>query len=191
MAIVIGNLRIGNLWKSQTEIFHLVISHVNRYPKMQVYDVYKMLYQGALGPAHAIQSASAFESRLFDEMSKVQLDENVPLWENIRPDGAVVRINLAKFKAKTGDPVALSTICLWTASTFESDVEDLHHAWNGFIAMCRENRMRKFALEEVEEFTSFLESNHFPPVHHSRIYQETYHPAYRLVRREFLAIVGG
>jgi hypothetical protein len=61
VAINIGSVTIGNLWKSQTELFSLVISHMNRYPAMEVQDVYTLIYQGAMGAVYLSADAGEFE----------------------------------------------------------------------------------------------------------------------------------
>jgi hypothetical protein len=40
--------------------------------------------------------------------------------------------------------------------------------------------------EEIEAFFEEMESQDFPAVHHSEIYQQYYHPAYRVVAMQFL-----
>ncbi len=189
MAFVVGNLKIGNIWKMQTEVFNLIISHFNRYPKMEIQDVYKLLYQGALGPEHIIDSQESFEARLKKELEEMEpLAGDIPLWENIRPDGELVRINLAPFRAKGGTEQNLATLCFWTASSFNGVRNDLIDAWNTFGRICGDNRIRKFSSENYSTYSSFLEKNNYPAVSHSEIYRNSYHPAYRLVRREFLAL---
>lgn len=190
MALVIGNLRLGNLWKLQTEVFNLVISHYNRYPEMEIEDVYKLLYQGAVGPEHAINSPEIFENSLAREMEEMDAgNKSIPLWENIRPDGELVRTNLAPYKVRGGNAEALSTLCLWTASSFKGQKGDLREAWHTFQKICSDNRIRKFTLENFAILNEFLEKSDFPPVHHSKSYRNAYRPAYRLVRREFLSVL--
>ena len=74
MAINIGSVTIGNLWKSQTELFNLVIRHMNRYPVMEVQDVYTLIYQGAVGADHLSADAGGFEERLIKEFEEARAD---------------------------------------------------------------------------------------------------------------------
>ena len=115
MAINIGKVTIGNLWKSQTELFNLVISHLNRYPDMEVQDVYTLIYQGAMGVGYYSADADGFEERLIKEFEEIKEDEKKLLWETIRPDGELVRVHMSALKARGGQPQALSTLCMWTA----------------------------------------------------------------------------
>jgi len=189
VAINIGNVTIGNLWKSQTELFNLVISHMNRYPAMEVQDVYTLIYQGAMGAVHLSAGAGGFEERLIKEFKEAKADEKQALWETIRPDGELVRVHIGALKARGGQPQALSTLCLWTASIFEGDKVDLMDGWETFQHLCRDNRLRKFPGKEISEFTKWAQKNKYPSARHSAAFREAYDPHYRLVRREFLNIL--
>ena len=186
MALVIGQIKLGNLWRSQTEILNLVVSHIHRYPELEVRDVYKLLYQGAMGQEHLMNDAPRFEQRLTEEFESVSGNDNAPLWENLRPDGEIVRLNLAPYKIRNGNPGTLYTLCLWTASSFKGNSEDLKMSWETFNKLCNEGRLRKFDPEELSKLNEWLERHDYPPIHHSDRYRQAYQPAYRLIRREFL-----
>ena len=189
MAINIGSVTIGNLWKSQTELFNLVISHMSKYPVMEVQDVYTLIYQGAMGAAHLSTDASGFEELLIKEFEEANADEKQALWETIRPDGELVRVHIAALKARGGQPQALSTLCMWTASIFKGDKVDLMDGWDTFQYLCRYNRLRKFPEVEISQFTKWAQKNKYPSTRHSTAFRDAYHPHYWLVRREFLNIL--
>jgi len=189
VAINIGKVTIGNLWKSQTELFNLVISHLNRYPDMEVQDVYTLIYQGAMGAGYYSADEDGFEERLAKEFEETKEDEKKPLWETIRPDGELVRVNMSALKARGGQPQALSTLCLWTASIFQGDEQDLMDGWTTFWHVCQDNRLSKFPEVEIAEFDEWIKKNKYPSTHHSVVFRKAYDPHYRLVRREFLNIL--
>jgi len=189
VAINIGNVTIGNLWKSQTDLFNLLISHLNRYPAMEVQDVYTLIHQGAMGAGHLSGDTVGFNERLIKEFEETEADEKQALWETIRPDGELVRVHIAALKARGGQPESLSTLCLWTASIFKEAKEDLMDGWDTFQHLCRDNRLRKFPENEISEFTEWAEKNKYPSTRHSAAFRDAYHPHYRLVMREFLNIL--
>ena len=189
VALGLAHWMNGDGWRSQTEILKLITSHINRYPLIQIQDVYKLLYQGTMGIDHFFPSSQVFEERLFNEMGTVQADETLPLWEPIRPDGKVVRLNLAAYKAKTNDIAALATLGFWTADLFKGNREDLKTAWNTFQRLCHTHRIQKFPPDELDQFHRQIEKNKYLPVHHSEVYRQAYKPAYRLISREFLGAV--
>ncbi len=189
MAINIGKVTIGNLWKSHTEVFNLLISHLNRYPDMEIQDAYVLIYQGAMGPYYYSADPKEFEERLLHEFEETEPNEKQALWETIRPDGELVRVNFAVLKARDGKPLALSALCTWTASIFKKDKEDLTNGWDTLLRLCVDNRCGKFSVVEATEFTDWLVKNDYPSLRHSPAYRDAYHPHYRLIKREFLNIL--
>ena len=125
MAVIIGDIKLGNLWRSHSEIFRLLVGHINRYPQMEIQDVYKLLYQGAMGSEHFLDSFDEFEKDLVNEWDRIEQNDNIPIWENIRPDGQIVRFYLAPFKARGGQAARLLTLCYWSSTLLEGDIEDL------------------------------------------------------------------
>lgn len=189
MAIKIGKVTIGNLWKSHTEVFNLVVWHLNRYPEMEGQDVYTLISQGAMGAAFFTDDGDVFEERLKQEFAEVPPDKEQMLWETIRPDGELVRVHMAALKARGGQMQKLATLSLWTASIFSGDKDDLVSGWITFQHLCAENRLRKFSKEDISTITAWAEKNNYPSTRHSRAYRNAYDPHYRLLKREFLQML--
>jgi hypothetical protein len=169
------------MWNKGNRMIGLIEEHLARRPVMESRDVYKLLYQGVRGPEHIIVSPKAFVERLEEEWDALDLAGNDPLWESIRPDGRLLRLNLRPFKADGGHLDRLVTACLETSRASWGTQADLQQTWEGFAKGCRERLLPGLALDPVESFTSWLEANGFPPVHHSERYRSLYRPAYRLV----------
>ncbi len=189
MAVIIGDLKFGNLWHSNSEVFKLLVTHANRYPQMNVQDIYKLLYQGAMGSEHFQDTYKNFEEDLSAEWEIAKPDDTIPIWENIRPDGQIIRFYLGPYKARDGQINQLLTLSYWTTTLYEGSQDNLKSSWETFEKICRDKKWGKFSLDEVEEFGRWLRRNQFPPVHHSEIYRKTYQPAYRLLLREFLSVL--
>ncbi len=58
--------------------------HLSWYPRMELRDVYKLFYQGAMGSEHLISSTQAFISYLNEEFEPLQADPAERLLEPIR-----------------------------------------------------------------------------------------------------------
>jgi hypothetical protein len=144
-------------------------------------DVYKLLYQGVLGPEHLIASPDDFAARLRVEYEAVEPDDSEPLWERVRPDGTLRRVNLRPFKAREGDVESLTVACLRTAERRWGTPAELRAAWVGFVELCRAGRWPAFDPAEVLDLSVRLEEQGYPAIHHSARYREVYRPAYRLV----------
>jgi len=112
------------------------------------------------------------------------------VWEGVRPDGALGRLNLRPFKARSGSPAALSHACLVTARRAWGTPEHLREAWATFVSLCRARRWKTFSLPQVLALTAKVEEQGYPALHHSREYAKAYRPAYRLVGREWIDLFG-
>lgn len=178
------NLRYLRVSASQPDLLaRLIDEHLARYPAMEPVDVYKLLYQGVLGPEHLIASPEAFAARLRAEYDAQPSDETGPLWEPVRPDGMLGRVNLRPFKGLGGDVKRLIAACLETAGRAWGTPAELQAAWAAFAELCRAGRWATFPLDSVLALSERLAAEGYPPIHHSTAYRQAYRPAYRLVAR--------
>jgi hypothetical protein len=169
------------MWDKADWVIALIKEHLARRPAIEPRDWYKLLYQGVRGPEHIITSPKAFTERLVKEWHELDLADGDPLWESIRSDGSLLRLNLRPFKAVGGGLDELVVACLETGSRPWGTLAELQQAWECFITTCRDGYWPGLSLEDVETFTFWLKEKGFPAVHHSEYYQSLYRPAYRLV----------
>ncbi|MGB9722741.1 MAG: hypothetical protein ACP5OO_03965 [Chloroflexia bacterium] len=162
----------------------LIAGHLARHRAMAPCDVYKLLYQGVLGPEHLVASAD-FDDRLRAEYAALPAEANEPLWEEVRPDGELGRINLRPFKARGGDLERLLAACRKTAGQIWGTVEELREVWARFVEQCQSGLWEEFPLPEVRALAAWLEEQGYPAVHHSPAYRAANRPAYRLLARAF------
>jgi hypothetical protein len=193
MQLKLGCYRVGNAWKSQQDVFKLLVSHFRRYHLMEIQDVYKLFYQGVFGPSHIMQASIAdFETSLEQEFESLKENNTQPLWESIHPEGKIVRVNLAPYKFQSKGLERLSTLCIWTAEVSgqeEKNSENILVAFNTFYKLCKSRKIPKFNPLEIEKYQKWIIEHKFPMVHHSEVYQKNYDPHYRLVHREFLSLL--
>lgn len=168
-------------WRSREALTTLIQGHLVRYPATEPRDIYKLLYQGVLGPEHLIDSQDEFAARLREELDSIQPDDNEALWEPLRPDGLLGRLNLRPFKARGGDPNRLLEACLRTAFMRWGTPEDLKRAWDTFAILARQGTWPAIPLGRVDVLTRYLILHGYPPMHHSTMYKRSYAPAYRVV----------
>jgi len=158
-----------------------LIEHLRRRPRMEVRDVYKLLYQGVFGVAH-IMGEKAWE-RLKEEAERVAqmdyLDE--PLVEPVSVDGGVVRVNLRPYIRQGGDLGALYRAML-ESSVHEGDPAEFASLWGVFKEAAAELKL-DFDDETIRLYDRSLEEKGPEPRHHSAAYREAYYPAYRVVMR--------
>src|SRR3954454_8185237 len=78
-------------------ISQLLSSHLQRYPRMQLEDIYKLLHQAAMGPEHAVQDPALARARLLEEMQQLTSSPADPLVDPISPDGRLARVHLRAY----------------------------------------------------------------------------------------------
>jgi hypothetical protein len=165
----------------------LIEKHITQRPLMKPSDVYKLLYQGILGPEHLIASESAFAKRLQAEFETLPDDLEEPLFENLHPHKTLLRINLKPYKTAAYDFAQLLDACLQTARRKWGTPEELRSLWESLCNSYNQHKFAVFSTNEMDEFTAWLASHDYPAVHHSTAYRQAYQPAYRLVASDLAA----
>ena len=65
----------------------ILIEHAGRYPQWEPADLYKLIYQAAMGPGHALTDEGPARDILLREIAKLGSGPDEPLNESISPDG--------------------------------------------------------------------------------------------------------
>lgn len=154
-------------------------SHLNRYPAMQMQDLYKLIHQAALGSEHAVSDPESARNWLNRELVEMGEGPMEPLVDSISADGEIVRIHLRPFVVARRDLDILLEAFIGTANEYRGDVHLLEGYWQTAMALAR------FPSVEMDKFIRSMKENNYPAVHHSPIYEKLYHPAYRIVARAF------
>lgn len=159
----------------------LVTEHLHRRPAMEPIDLYKLIYQAVRGPEHLIASPETFIERLQAEWAGLELEPVDPLWEAIRPDGWLMRLNLRPYKSSGYLLNELVSACLETGQSRWGSQADLETIWGQFVLLSSQGAWPGVAHTQVLLFTERLHLSSFPSVHHSDSYRKLYQPAFRLV----------
>jgi hypothetical protein len=150
-------------------------SHLDRYPAMQIQDLYKLLHQAALGSEHAVSNPDSARNWLTRELSEMGQGNAEPLIDPISPDGKVVRVHLRPFIAVGHDPELLLEAFIRTANEYRGDAQLLERYWEEAAAM------KGFSRQKLEQFFIGMKARKYPAVHHSMEYVRLYRPAYRVI----------
>ena len=186
-------LTIGiNCQNSKDPFQEIIQDQLHRYPQMQIQDLYKLVYQAAMGNIHLGIDPAILKNYLISEMDKVDLrsrreaSDNEPLVEEISTEG-MIRVNLRPYKSKRGDPEKLFEAMMETANTFNPDKNKITQYWKVLERMAEENLI-PFNRRELESFLKEMRVSDYPAVHHSDQYSESYHPAYRVILKKYLSM---
>jgi hypothetical protein len=160
-------------------IVAILRSHLDRYPAMQIQDIYKLMHQAAMGSEHAISSAEAPRQWLEREFAQMGSCPEEPMIDPISADGQIVRVHLRPYMAQGGDSETLLNAFIRTANKFHSDRQVLQGYWNAAM------ELQHFSSPEMDGFIESARTQNYPAVHHSSEYERLYRPAYRVVWRKY------
>lgn len=156
------------------------------HPSTQPQDVIKHCYQAAFGAEHLLLNLDKAKAYFSKEYQTVSTRPELPLSEPVSDE--FCRINLAAWKAGKHDPKQLfelfaASVCTPDDSGSRETVF-LKYLSEAETLVCAKEA--PFTKKEWNDFCSAYQKSGMPPVHHSEVYRLAEHPAYRLVRREFL-----
>lgn len=161
------------------ELESILKFHAVRYPLMEPGDVVKLIYQNEFGGGHLIQDRARCLAYLRQEWRTTPKDPLCPLWEPI--GGGLVRVNLA----------AVEEIG-WLEDGFFQSARELcgnMASFLGKLSLVRDltgKGIFSFPTGALEDYLGRYQAMGCPPVSHSEGYRNAYHPAYRVIREEYL-----
>ena len=162
----------------------LIHEHIAKRPRMQVVDVYKLLYQGVFGPGHIIGDLAWSELKNEAETLDINNYLTEPIVETVSPDNKMVRVNLRPYLRKEYDLKelynAIKNSCEINPA---AALRDFLKSWKIFKDMIEKGEL-DLPLEDAKKIEG--EADFPKPKHHSEIYQKTYSPAYRVVKYELI-----
>lgn len=169
----------------RSEFQKVIAYHVDSYSEMEIQDLYKLVFQAAMGSEHAVSDRRAAQQWLEREISTMSLDRSEPLSEPLSPDGALVRVNLRAFVERGGDIEKLLDVFVSTADRYQGSQEKLARYWSYLESMSDAGEI-PFDRDHMQELFTKMQTEGFPAVRHSSTYRDRYQPAYRVVLLELL-----
>ena len=163
----------------------IILEQYNRYPAMEVQDLYKLCFQSAMGNYHAAMDSNMAREWLDKEWSETTPSDSVPEYEPINPDSTLIRVNLSGYKQRGGDKEKLLQAFIVTATQFKGSRALFDAYWSDVIELAENHRI-PFTKDELSKYLEKRLSEGLPAVHHSGVYQDMYKPAYRVVLRKEL-----
>lgn len=163
----------------------ILVAQYRRYPSLQIVDLYKLLHQASMGSEHAVSDEDGVRAWLERELATMGYGPEEPLVDDISPSGEIVRVHLRPYVEARHDPEKLLEAFLRTAREYRGCTERLQRYAEAAKQMAFAGLL-PFQPDHVSDFVQRMEQQGFPAVHHSRIYERLYQPAYRVVARMFL-----
>ena len=159
----------------------LLIEHYNTYPRLEVSDIFKFIFQSAFGCEHLVSSEERALNYIKEELKRVSGDE-APRVDKL--DGDYSRVYLSCLNDKVTPEVMAKYFCL-SAKVEPDGRERLLEK----IAVARElirDGTIPLSLRDFDELHEKWRDAGYPAIHHSESFREAYHPAYRVIANEYL-----
>ena len=154
-------------------------THFERYPTMEIADVYKLIHQSVMGNAHFFQDPKLAKEALLNEIAEMGDGPSEPLLDPISLVGDILRVHLRPYMAKTNDIQPLLDACLRSAEASAPRTDLLESFW-----MCA-IQTQLWEVSEMDKFFAKMRDQGYPSVHHSEEFKRKFKPAYRVLKREY------
>jgi hypothetical protein len=161
--------------------------HLQRYPLMQLDDIYKLLQQSALGAGHALDEIMALRETFDAEIGSMGSGPEEPVADVISPDGQLARIHMRAYVEAGHNPDALFDAFVQTAHEYPPAPDKLVK-FCGCVADLAAGGIT-FDPAEVARYFDRIAHDGYPIVRHSAAFRKAYKPAYRVVCLDFLPAV--
>ncbi len=167
--------------RTENRLKAILDEHRERYPLMLCVDVYKLIYQAANGPRHILHNSNS--ELFFKREWEMTPPGSMSIYELIDPKGELVRLNLARAKDIDLSPKGVWDAVVRTAESHSENPSLMKEYWEVALVWMQ----GKAGFTKMKILEESLRETGFVPIHHSEIFVENYHPAYRVVGREQLS----
>ncbi len=151
------------------------------YPGSTLQDIYKSFYQEHFGPGHIISDTASVRRYLMKELSEMGEIQS-PYFEPTGCQGDYVRVYLSAVADSLITAEQLLDAFVRSANSRQKPVVSWMEKWQAIISIIQANKIELKGFEtDLPLLTEAARNSQ--AVHHSRRYNEAYHPHYRIVER--------
>ena len=156
------------------------------YPESTLQDIYKSFYQEHFGPGHIISDTASARRYLMRELSEMGKTQS-PYFEPTGSQGDYVRVYLSAVADSRITAEQLLDAFVRSANSRQKPVVSWMEKWQAIISIIQANKIELKGFEtDLPLLTEAARNNQ--AVHHSRRYNDAYHPHYRIVERSIFEI---
>ena len=151
------------------------------YPESTLQDIYKSFYQEHFGPGHIISDTASARRYLMRELSEMGKTQS-PYFEPTGSQGDYVRVYLSAVSDSLITAEQLLDAFVRSANSWQEPTVSWMEKWEAIVSIIQANKIELEGFEtDLPMLTEAARNNQ--AVHHSRRYNEAYHPHYRIVER--------
>jgi len=164
----------------------LLLNQYKLYPKMQIQDMIKLIYQNEFAGGHLILDEEDSLRKLQDEYCALrQCSINRTISDTFEEIGnGLCRFHLTAIQ---NVDINLETVNRFFISTSNSNCGSVIGFENKLdvLRQCCKDEELLFPIEELEGYLNDYRIQRYPAVSHSENYRAAYSPAYRIVKSEY------
>jgi thymidylate kinase len=161
-----------------------LLQHFEKYPKGQIRDIFKYVYQSAFGCEHLVSSQDAALDYILREYAMLS-DKSDDTIESL--DGNYSRVPLS-YLCKGLSPATLTKLFCRSAKKEPTGDADLHEKLQVARELVMEGQF-SFSLRDFDAELDSWKQAGYPAVHHSKEFTASYHPAYRVISNEYVKLL--
>lgn len=167
-----------------------IIDQVKKYPKLELQDLVKLIYQNTFGPGHLVTDALSSLERLKQEYKEVMgehvnpLETQVTTYEKI--GNGLVRVNLKGLEEKAL-PI-INRMFVITANDFKGSQETFLQNLELLVQMSKNGEI-PFNLDQVKAYLEVYKEKGYPCVSHSEVFKANYEPSYRVIASKYIELL--
>ncbi len=159
----------------------ILLEHVRHYPKLQIQDIFKFLYQSSFGCEHLVRSEEDAVLQIKRELCDAG-EISGELVEEL--DGNYCRVSLGYVGAGLSVTTLGKLFCM-SAKREESPIPSLEKKLKTTEQLISQGEL-PFSLKEFSNSLGLWKSAGYPSLHHSEQFRALYRPAYRVISSRYL-----
>ncbi len=151
----------------------LLLEHYRKYPLLQAEDIFKYLFQSAFGCEHLVSDYAAALNYIKKER---ELLESLPTLDEL--DGDYTRVHISCLEPET----LARLFCL--SAKKEDGLASLERKLEVTKELVADGSLPLDGEEFAKKLAAWREKG-YPALHHSDVFREAYHPAYRVISNKY------
>lgn len=169
------------------DLKEVLLMHGELYPRMQIQDMVKLVFQNEFGGGHLVRDEHASLHNLLAEWERIRLaGRKPPGYHFVDIGNGLCRLDLSVLNDTGVSPETVNRFFTNTAREIKGTLEGFERKL-GVLKECCRSGLLGYSTGELEDYVAEYQRRGYPPVSHSDIYREEYSPAYRIIIDDYRA----
>ena len=159
----------------------MLLGHYHKYPKLQIQDLFKFIYQSSFGCEHLVTDLVGVTEYIKKEYELID-KEDEPYIDTL--DGEYSRVSLSYLNKE----LRIDTFAKIFVLSSKKETEGLANLLNKIKVALKlvDEGLFPFDKEEFNKCLLKWKEMGYPAIHHSNIFRENYKPSYRVISNKYI-----